>query len=36
MALMLPPERAQILRSWQHTGFNVHAGEQVPPENHAD
>jgi hypothetical protein len=33
---LLPPERAQILRSWKHTGFNVHAGERVPFENQAD
>ena len=33
---LLPPERANTLRSWKHTGFNIHAGEQVVPENLAD
>ena len=26
----------QVLYSWKHSGFNVHAGEQVPPEAKAD
>jgi hypothetical protein len=29
---LLPPERVQVLYSWKHSGFNVHAGERVPPE----
>ncbi|HEV2391728.1 MAG TPA: hypothetical protein VG146_05115 [Verrucomicrobiae bacterium] len=29
---LLPPERVQVLYSWKHSGFNVHAGEPVPPE----
>ena len=33
---LLPPERVQVLYSWKHSGFNVHAGEQVPPEAKAD
>ena len=33
---LLPPERVPVLYSWKHSGFNVHAGEQVPPEAKAD
>ena len=33
---LLPPERVHILYSWKHSGFNVHAGEQVPPEAKAE
>ncbi len=33
---LLPPERAQILMSWKHSGFNVHAGDRVSPEAHAE
>ena len=33
---LLPPARAQNLRSWKHTGFNVHAGDPVPAENRAE
>jgi Putative transposase len=33
---LLPPERVQVLYSWKHSGFNVHAGEQVAPEAKAD
>ena len=33
---LLPPERVQVLYSWKHSGFNVHAGERVPPEAKAD
>ena len=33
---LLPTERVQILYSWKHSGFNVHVGEAVPPENKAD
>ena len=33
---LLPPERAQILRSWRHTGFNVHHGDRVEPDAKAD
>jgi hypothetical protein len=32
----LPAERVQVLYSWKHSGFNVHAGEPVPPEAKAD
>ena len=33
---LLPPERVQVLYSWKHSGFNLHAGERVPPEAKAD
>ena len=33
---LLPPERVQVLYSWKHSGFNLHAGERVPPEARAD
>ena len=33
---LLPPERVQVLYSWKHSGFNLHAAEPVPPENKAD
>ncbi len=33
---LLPPERVKVLYSWKHSGFNVHAGEQVPLEAKAD
>ena len=33
---LLPPERVQILYSWKHSGFNVHAAAPVPPEHKAD
>ena len=33
---LLPPERVPVLYSWKHSGFNVHAGEPVPPEAKAD
>ena len=33
---LLPAERIQVLYSWKHSGFNVHAGQQVPPEAKAD
>ena len=33
---LLPPERVQVLLSWKHSGFNVHAGQPVPPENQAE
>jgi hypothetical protein len=29
-------ERVQVLYSWKHSGFNVHAGEHVAPEAKAD
>ena len=35
-ANLLPPERVQVLYSWKHSGFNVHAGNPVPPEAKAD
>jgi hypothetical protein len=33
---LLPPERVQVLHSWKHSGFNVHAGDPVPPEHKAE
>ena len=33
---LLPAERVQVLYSWKHSGFNVHAGQIVPPEAKAD
>ena len=33
---LLPPERVQVLYSWKHSGFNLHAGEPIPPEHKAD
>ncbi len=33
---LLPPERVQVLLSWKHSGFNLHAGDLVPPENKAE
>jgi hypothetical protein len=33
---LLAPERVQVLYSWKHSGFNLHAGEKVPPEAKAD
>jgi len=35
-ARLLPPERVRVLYSWKHSGFNLHAGEPVPPEAKAD
>ncbi|HEV2391309.1 MAG TPA: transposase [Verrucomicrobiae bacterium] len=29
----MPPERVQVLYSWKHSGFNVHAGDPVPCED---
>ncbi|MGO9202132.1 MAG: transposase [Limisphaerales bacterium] len=33
---LLPPERVQVLYSWKHSGFNVHAGDRIAPEAKAD
>ena len=33
---LLCPERVQVLLSWKHSGFNVHHGDPVPPENKAE
>jgi len=33
---LLPPERAQMLRSWMHSGFNIHRSQRVPPSHHED
>jgi len=33
---LLPVERVQVLYSWKHSGFNLHAGQLVPPEAKAD
>jgi hypothetical protein len=33
---LLPPERAHSLRSWVHSGFNVHAADRVEPDAKAE
>ena len=33
---LLPVDRVQVLYSWKHSGFNLHAGEPIPPEAKAD
>jgi hypothetical protein len=33
---LLPPKRIQALYSWKHSGFDLCAGEAVPPEAKAD
>ena len=33
---LLPPARAQILRGWVHSGFNVYRSRRVAPEERAD
>jgi hypothetical protein len=33
---LLPPERANILRGWKHSGFNIHRSQRVPPRNRED
>ncbi|MBJ7259720.1 MAG: transposase [Chthoniobacterales bacterium] len=32
----LPPERANMLRSWKHSGFNIHRSQRVPPGHRED
>jgi hypothetical protein len=31
---LLPPERANMLRGWVHSGFNVHHSRRVLPDEH--
>ena len=33
---LLPPERAQMLRGWVHSGFNVHRSRRVMPTERKD
>jgi hypothetical protein len=33
---LLPLQHVQVLHSWKHSGFNLHAGEKVPPKAKAD
>ena len=33
---LLPPARADMLRGWVHSGFNVHRSRRVAPEERAD
>ena len=33
---LLPPERANMLRGWVHSGFNVHRSRRVLPEERED
>jgi len=33
---LISPELISRMETWKHTGFNVHSGHAVPPENHAE
>ena len=33
---LLPPERAQVLRTWQHSGFNVYRSQRVMTDERED
>ena len=33
---LLPPERANMLRGWVHSGFNVHRSRRVQPDKRED
>jgi hypothetical protein len=33
---LLPTERANMLRSWKHCGFNIHRSQRVPPGHRED
>jgi len=33
---LLPPERAQMLKSWKHSGFNVHRSRRIMPDERED
>jgi hypothetical protein len=33
---LLPLDRANMLRSWKHSGFNIHRSQRVPPGNRED
>jgi hypothetical protein len=33
---LLPPERANMLRGWVHSGFNVHRSNRVQPHQRED
>lgn len=33
---LLPPARVQMLRTWKHSGFNVHRSRRVLPDERAD
>ena len=33
---LLPPERANMLRGWVHSGFNVHRSRRVLPDERDD
>jgi hypothetical protein len=33
---LLPPERARMLQSWKHSGFNVHRSRRVQPDERED
>jgi len=32
----LPPERARMLKSWKHSGFNVHRSRRIQPDERED
>src|SRR5690606_15455567 len=31
-----PPERARMLKSWKHSGFNVHRSRRIQPDERED
>lgn len=33
---LLPPQRAQMLRGWKHSGFNIHHSRRVGPDEDRD
>ena len=33
---LLPPERAHMLKSWKHSGFNVHRSRRIQPDERED
>ena len=33
---LLPPERARMLKSWKHSGFNVHRSRRIMPDERDD
>ncbi|MEI8141208.1 MAG: hypothetical protein WCI03_15250, partial [bacterium] len=35
-AITYPPERARMLQSWKHSGFNVHRSRRVQPDERED
>ena len=33
---LLPPERVRMLKSWKHSGFNVHRSRSIQPDERND